>query len=136
MRILIAAFLVVLFLVANAQAATDVWLFYGAGPHGFSQGVDQIAARMRRFATVHGPYDYQEPSGPMMRSAQRQAIIRLSWEATLAEWPLHLPWVALWEADASTFLVYSPPCGAGDIQQQPTCTTSPKPMDCAGKPAD
>lgn len=60
MRIFIAAFLVFLFLVAPAMSATDVWLFYGAGPHGFSQGVDQIAARMRRFATVHGPYDYQD----------------------------------------------------------------------------
>jgi hypothetical protein len=45
---------------APASAATDVWLFYGAGPHGFSQGVDQIAARMRRFAVVHGPYDYRD----------------------------------------------------------------------------
>jgi len=46
---------------ASARAQpTDVWLFYGAGLHGFSQGVDQIASRMRRFANVHGPYDYQE----------------------------------------------------------------------------
>jgi hypothetical protein len=46
-----------------AHAVTDVWLFYGAGLHGFSQGVDQIASRVRRLrgvGTVHGPYDYRD----------------------------------------------------------------------------
>lgn len=46
-------------MVTPSLAGTDVFLFYGAGFHGFSQGVDQIASRMRRFATVHGPYDYR-----------------------------------------------------------------------------
>jgi hypothetical protein len=47
---------------APAMATTDVWLHYGAGLHGFLQGVDQIAARMRRIpgVVVHGPYDYRD----------------------------------------------------------------------------
>lgn len=40
----------------SARAAADVWLFYGAGPHGFSTGIDQIARRVRTLRgveTVH-----------------------------------------------------------------------------------
>jgi hypothetical protein len=38
--------------VAPAKAETDVWLFYGAGPHAFSSGVDTIAARVQRLRGV------------------------------------------------------------------------------------
>ena len=58
MRLLVA--LLLLLLALPAQAATDVWLFYGAGPHILSSGMKQIARRMRHFAVVHGPYDYRE----------------------------------------------------------------------------
>ena len=54
----IAAFLSVL----PAQAATDVWLFYGWGPNGWSSGIDQIARRVRTLRGVNSVhvYDYRE----------------------------------------------------------------------------
>jgi hypothetical protein len=45
-----------------AAAATDVWLFYGWGPNGFSAGIDQIARRVRTLRGVNQVhvYDYRE----------------------------------------------------------------------------
>jgi hypothetical protein len=51
-----------LFAGVPAHAATDVWLFYGWGPNGWSSGIDQIARRVRTLrgvGTVH-VYDYRE----------------------------------------------------------------------------
>src|SRR6516162_10900013 len=44
------------------HAATDVWLFYGWGPDGWSSGIDQIARRVRTLRGVHSVhvYDYRE----------------------------------------------------------------------------
>jgi len=49
--------------VTAGYAATDVWVFYGAGPHFLSSGMNQIARRARTLSgvgAVHGPYDYRE----------------------------------------------------------------------------
>jgi hypothetical protein len=45
-----------------ASAATDVWLFYGWGPNGWSSGIDQIARRVRTLRGVNSVhvYDYRE----------------------------------------------------------------------------
>jgi len=46
-----------------AFGATDVWVFYGAGPRYLSAGMDIIARRARTLSgvnLVHGPYDYRE----------------------------------------------------------------------------
>jgi hypothetical protein len=47
---------------APASAATDVWLFYGWGPNGWSSGIDQIARRVRTLRGVNSVhvYDYRE----------------------------------------------------------------------------
>ena len=49
-------------LATPARATTDIWLFYGWGPNGWSSGIDQIARRvqtLRGVGTVH-VYDYRE----------------------------------------------------------------------------
>jgi len=55
---------VLIMLVARpAQAATDVWVFYGAGPPIFSSGMNQIARKasvISGVGHVHGPYRYYE----------------------------------------------------------------------------
>ena len=43
----LGAFITLLFLTIPAPAATDVWLFYGAGPHIFSSGINQIARKAK-----------------------------------------------------------------------------------------
>lgn len=61
MRILIA--MMMLAAATAANAATDVWVFYGAGPHFLSSGMDEIARRASTLSgvgAVHGPYDYTE----------------------------------------------------------------------------
>jgi hypothetical protein len=55
--------LALLLWAAPAAAATDVWIFYGAGFHFWSSGMDEIARRavhLRGVGAVHGPYDYRE----------------------------------------------------------------------------
>jgi hypothetical protein len=54
--------LLLLCLASPALATTDVFLFYGAGFHAFSTGMNQIANRLARTEgiVVHGPYDYRE----------------------------------------------------------------------------
>jgi len=44
------------------HAATDVWLFYGWGPDGWSSGIDQIARRVRTLRGVHSVHvsDYRD----------------------------------------------------------------------------
>src|SRR6516164_10435477 len=61
MRALIVA-LVLLTSAWPVNAATDVWLFYGWGPDGWSSGIDQIARRVRTLRGVHSVhvYDYRE----------------------------------------------------------------------------
>jgi hypothetical protein len=58
----LAAATVLLSLTLPAQAATDVWLFYGWGPNGWSSGIDQIARRVRTLRGVNSVhvYDYRE----------------------------------------------------------------------------
>lgn len=48
--------------ITPAHAATDVWLFYGAGPHIFSTGIDTIArwARHTRGVTSVHVSDYRD----------------------------------------------------------------------------
>jgi len=60
MRLLLAALL--LCLAWPAWGATDVWLFYGWGPDGWSSGIDQIARRVRTLRGVNSVhvYDYRE----------------------------------------------------------------------------
>jgi hypothetical protein len=41
-----------------AFAATDVWLFYGWGPTGWSSGIDQIARRVRTLRGVNSVHVY------------------------------------------------------------------------------
>lgn len=45
-----------------AWSATDVWLFWGWGPNGWSAGIDQIARRVRTLRGVNSVhvYDYRE----------------------------------------------------------------------------
>jgi hypothetical protein len=45
-----------------AWGATDVWLFYGWGPNGWSSGIDQIARRVRTLRGVNSVhvYDYRD----------------------------------------------------------------------------
>jgi hypothetical protein len=45
-----------------ALGATDVWLFYGWGPNGWSSGIDQIARRVRTLRGVNSVhvYDHME----------------------------------------------------------------------------
>lgn len=52
----------VLMMAEPAAAATDVWLFYGWGPDGWSSGIDQIARRVRTLRGVNSVhvYDYRE----------------------------------------------------------------------------
>lgn len=48
---------------APAWSATDVWVFYGAGPNFLSAGMDVIARRATTLSgvgVVHGPYNYWE----------------------------------------------------------------------------
>src|SRR6516162_11538885 len=47
---------------STANAATDVWLFYGWGPNGWSSGIDQIARRVRTLRGINSVhvYDYRE----------------------------------------------------------------------------
>ena len=54
--------LLLLLLATPASAATDVWLFYGWGPNGWSSGIDQIARRVRTLRGVNSVhvYDYRE----------------------------------------------------------------------------
>lgn len=56
--------ILIFFLVSAvpARAATDVWLFYGAGPHIFSTGIDTIArwARHTRGVTSVNVSDYRD----------------------------------------------------------------------------
>jgi hypothetical protein len=54
--------LLFLCLASPALATTEVWLFYGAGFHAFSTGMNQIANRLARTngIIVHGPYDYRD----------------------------------------------------------------------------
>lgn len=62
-EVLLALLVLLLFLLATpAHAATDVWLFYGAGPHFFSTGVDAIArwARHTRGVTSVHVSDYRD----------------------------------------------------------------------------
>ena len=60
MRALIVA-LVLLTSAWPAFGATDVWLFYGWGPDGWSSGIDQIARRVRTLRGVHSVHvsDYR-----------------------------------------------------------------------------
>jgi hypothetical protein len=44
---IIASILLFLFLTMPVQAETDVWLFRGWGPRGFSTGIDQLARKIR-----------------------------------------------------------------------------------------
>lgn len=62
MKRLATTLLALLVLAAPAAAATDVWLFYGAGPHFFSTGVDTIArwARHLRGVTSVHVSDYRD----------------------------------------------------------------------------
>jgi hypothetical protein len=56
MRRILIALSFALTLSVPASAATDVWLFYGWGPNGWSSGIDQIARRVRTLRgveTVH-----------------------------------------------------------------------------------
>jgi len=55
MKIYRALLLTVFFLCLPwpAWGATDVWLFYGAGPHFWSAGIDEIARRVRTLRGVH-----------------------------------------------------------------------------------
>jgi hypothetical protein len=46
------------FLLRPAAAATDVWLFYGWGPSGWSAGIDQIARRVRTLRGVNSVHVY------------------------------------------------------------------------------
>lgn len=57
-----ACLLLSLILPTPAKAATDVWLFYGAGPHFLSTGVDTIArwARHLRGVTSVHVSDYRD----------------------------------------------------------------------------
>jgi hypothetical protein len=54
--------LVLCLLSAPALAATDVWLFYGWGPDGWSSGIDTIARRVRSLRGVNSVHvmDYRE----------------------------------------------------------------------------
>ena len=54
--------LILCLLASPAYAAENIWLFYGAGPHAFSSGIDQIARRARTFSGVGhvGTYDYMD----------------------------------------------------------------------------
>ena len=47
---------------SSARGATDVWLFYGWGPNGWSSGIDQIASKVRQLRNVSSVhvYDYKE----------------------------------------------------------------------------
>jgi hypothetical protein len=53
MRALAIAAFVLLAWPAAAAAATDVWLFYGWGPNGWSSGIDEIARRARTLSGVN-----------------------------------------------------------------------------------
>ena len=64
-RILLAIFFLCLGsppIASPAWAATDVWLFYGAGPHIFSTGIDTIARYARRTRGVTSVHvsDYRD----------------------------------------------------------------------------
>jgi hypothetical protein len=61
MRALIVA-LVLLTSAWPVFGATDVWLFYGWGPDGWSSGIDQIARRVRTLRGVHSVHvsDYRD----------------------------------------------------------------------------
>ena len=48
-----ALIILLLVIATRANAATDVWLFYGWGPHGWSSGIDQIARRVRTLSGVN-----------------------------------------------------------------------------------
>src|ERR1700758_3530820 len=52
---------VILALFTPALAATDVWLFYGWGPDGWSSGIDGIARRVRALRGVNSVHvmDYR-----------------------------------------------------------------------------
>jgi hypothetical protein len=59
---LVLALLLVLVLLVPAVAATDVWLFYGWGPDGWSSGIDAIARRVRSLRGVGSVHvsDYRD----------------------------------------------------------------------------
>ena len=62
MKTFLAA-LILLALLLPARAATNVWVFYGAGPVFLSSGMDQVARKARTISgvgAVHGPYRYYE----------------------------------------------------------------------------
>jgi hypothetical protein len=62
MRALLVAVSLYFAAISPLWAATDVWLFYGWGPDGWSSGIDQIARRVRTLRgveTVHVS-DYRE----------------------------------------------------------------------------
>jgi len=62
MSIRIIATLLLILSSIPAYAATDVSLFYGWGPNGWSSGIDQIARRVRTLRGVNSVhvYDYRE----------------------------------------------------------------------------
>lgn len=62
MRSALYASLILLTSAWPAFGATDVWLFYGWGPNGWSSGIDQIARRVRTLRGVNSVhvYDYRE----------------------------------------------------------------------------
>jgi len=63
--------LLALLLSSPAQAATDLFLFYGAGPHGLSSGIDRIARIARTFGGVGfvGTFDYRDTQAAYDRAA-------------------------------------------------------------------
>ena len=62
MRQYFYALLVLCASASPALAATDVFLFYGWGPNGWSSGIDQIARRIRTLRGINSVhvYDYRE----------------------------------------------------------------------------
>lgn len=59
---MMALVLSIVLLSFSARAATDVFLFYGWGPNGWSSGIDQIARRVRSLRGVNSVhvYDYRD----------------------------------------------------------------------------
>src|SRR5215831_17800933 len=75
------AILLALLWSVPASAATDVWIFYGAGFYAWSSGMDQIARRARTLRgvnAVRGPFDYRDTQrvyDEIVRSNHEHSIV-------------------------------------------------------------
>src|SRR3974377_451015 len=116
--------LLFLCLASPALATTEVWLFYGAGFHAFSTGMNQIASKLARTngIIVHGPYDYRDTQRAYneIRAAPTDHKVRALRPDVLIIREI------LRSSDCSQAY------GADDTQQPVTWPTSRKPTGSAG----